>query len=212
MRILGSVIAVFILISLGQAQLHPVQAKGTPMEEIRSTIDAILETLRDKELSLAVNRAKRRQRILSLIRDRFDFEEMAKRSLARHWRKRTPEERKEFVSIFSRLLEASYISKIEAYTNEKITYDREVIKGGGRYAVVSTSVITKDVTIPIDYKVMQKGDRWWVYDVSIEGVSFISTYRSQYNKIIMKESYEGLLKRMKRKLDEVRTLEKDGGA
>ncbi|HDK41322.1 MAG TPA: ABC transporter substrate-binding protein, partial [Nitrospirae bacterium] len=88
----------------------------------------------------------------------------------------------------------------------KITYDKEVVRKGGKYAVVSTMIVTENVDIPIDYKVMLKTDKWWVYDIVIEGVSFVSTYRNQYNKIIMKQSYAKLIQKMKSKLEEVRSL------
>jgi phospholipid transport system substrate-binding protein len=175
-------------------------AIGTPTDEIRSTIDAILDTLKDKNLALAENKTKRRETIFSLVHERFDFEEMSKRSLAQHWKKRTPEEKKEFVSLFSQLIENSYVNKLESYTDEKVTYTKETIKGGGKYGVVSTSILTKDVAIPIDYKVIRKGDKWWVYDVLIEGVSFITNYRSQYNKIIRRNSYSGLVEELKKKI------------
>ncbi len=181
-------------------------ANNSPIIAVQSTIDSILDTIRDKSLSNPAKKEERRNKIRSLINERFDFEEMAKRSLARHWKKRTPEEKKEFVSLFSQLLEASYIGKIEGYSDEKITYDKEEIKGGGKYGVVSTTIATKNVDIPIDYKVILRGATWWVYDIAIEGVSFISTYRNQYNKIIMKESYADLIKKMKKKLAEVKAL------
>ena len=196
----------FIIVFFTLGSFSTTSAIVAPKEAIRSTIDAILNTLKDEKAALPEKSTKRRERIKALIRERFDFEEMARRSLARHWRKRTSEEKKEFVSLFSQLLEASYIGKIEAYTDEKITYDKEKLKGNGKYAVVSTTIITKDVTIPIDYKVIRKGDKWWVYDVLIEGVSFISTYRSQYNRIILRESYDSLVQKMKTKLNEVNTL------
>ncbi len=177
-----------------------VTAVNAPTNAVKSTIDAVLETLKDKELSHPDKKQERRNRIRGFVRNRFDFEEMAKRSLARHWKKRTPEEKKEFVSIFSDLLEASYIGKIEAYTDEKVTYDKEVLKGNSKYGTVGTTIITKSVNIPIDYKVIFKDGKWWVYDVVVEGVSFVSTYRSQYNKIILKESYAQLIQKMKNKL------------
>ncbi len=184
------------------------QANATPAPTvaISETINSILDTLRDKELSQPSNKIERRDKIGTLIRDRFDFKEMSKRSLARHWKKISPDDQKQFVSIFADLLEASYIGKIEGYTDEKVTYDKETLKGKGKYGVVSTSIVTKSVNIPIDYKVKLKNDKWWVYDVVIEGVSFVSTYRSQYNKIIIKESFAKLIEKMKTKLDEVNAL------
>lgn len=189
----------FIFGALLQAHTAP-----TPKAEIQSTVDAILNVLKDNDLRMPANKEKRRSLIRSLISDRFDFVEMARRSLARHWKERTPEEKNEFITVFSDLLVTSYIGKIEKYTDERITYDKETIRSGNKYGVVGTTVITKDLTIPIDYKVIRKDNKWWVYDVVIEGVSFISTYRSQYNKIIKRESYAQLIVKMKNKLKESR--------
>lgn len=177
-----------------------IAAVETPKQAIQTTIDSILETLRDKTLAQPSNKTKRRTTIKDLIRDRFDFTEMAKRILATHWKDRSKEERNEFISVFSDLLMGSYIAKIETYTNEKVTYDKEILKGKGKYGMVKTQIITANVNIPIDYKLIKKS-KWVVYDVVIEGVSFVSTYRSQYNKIITGESYASLIKQMKQKLD-----------
>jgi phospholipid transport system substrate-binding protein len=191
-----------IIIAICSLILFATEADAnTPTQAVEYMVDSVLEVLKNKELSLPEKKKERRSRIRALIRNRFDFEEMAKRSLARHWKKRTSEEKKEFVALFSDLLEASYIGRIELYTDEKVSYDKEVIKRKGKYAIVSTSIITKKVDIPIDYKIILKNGKWWVYDVLIEGVSFISTYRSQYNKIIIKESYAKLIQRMKNKLE-----------
>ena len=181
-------------------------AASAPTGELKTSIDSMLDVLRDKNLSGPDKKEERRSKISSLIRDRFDFKEMARRSLARNWKERSVDEKKEFVAIFSDLLQSSYIGKIEGYTDEKITFDKEVIKKKDKYAVVSTTIVTKDVNIPIDYKVIFKRDKWWVYDVVIEGVSFISTYRSQYNKVIKRESYAKLIEKMKSKLDEINAL------
>ena len=181
----------------------PVEANSAPKTAIKSTIESILNILRDKNLSLPDKKAERRDKMRALIRDRFNFQEMGRRILARHWKKRTSEEQKEFVSVFSELLEASYISKIEAYTDEKVTYDKESIKSGGKYAMVSTTIATKKVDIPIDYKVKLRDSKWWIYDVVIEGVSFVSTYRSQYGKILKQESFAKLIQKMKNKLKEI---------
>lgn len=171
--------------------------------EIKSSIDGILDILKDSNLSSPSNQEKRRVKMRELVRGRFDFEEMAKRSLARHWNDRTPEERKRFVALFSDLIEASYISKIESYSDEKITYDREELRGD-KYGSVSTTIISPKVDIPIEYKVIKKDGKWFVYDVVIEGVSFISTYRNQYNRTIVRESYAYLIQEMKGKVEELK--------
>ncbi|RJQ44367.1 MAG: ABC transporter substrate-binding protein [Nitrospiraceae bacterium] len=194
------------------AGISELSAAGTPAESVRSTVDAVINTLKDQHFSQPGKKQERREKMRALINDRFDFEEMAQRSLARHWQPRTSAEKKEFVEVFSDLIESSYIGKIELYTDEKITYDRETLKGDGKYSVVSTTVITKNVNIPIEYKLILKNNKWWVYDVTIEGVSFISTYREQYNKIIVKESFDGLMKKMRSKLEEIKTLEEQDSA
>ncbi|UCD34727.1 MAG: ABC transporter substrate-binding protein [Nitrospiraceae bacterium] len=200
------VFAAMFMIVMSMSSLSAGTPGSSALEAIRTTVEAVLDVMKNQELSPPGKKEERRQVISTLIRQRFDFEEMAKRSLAQHWQGRSPEEQKEFVSIFSDLLESSYVGKIEAYTDEKVTYDKEVLKGGGKYAFVSTTVITKEVDIPIEYKLISRSSTWLVYDVVIEGVSFISTYRSQYGSIIAKDSYSGLIQSMKKKLDEVNAL------
>jgi phospholipid transport system substrate-binding protein len=174
----------------------------SPTQELKKTIDSIIAELKKNRASSQETR-KRRNTIRALVADRFDYEEMARRSLARHWKQRTPEEQTAFVHVFADVLEASYIGRIETYTDEKVLFNTEKIKGKGKYAVVGTTIATKKVDIPIEYKVIRKDSKWWVYDVVIEGVSFISTYRSQYDSIIRKESFEGLMKQMQKKTEEL---------
>ena len=174
---------------------------GVPTVQMKQTIDSVLSILKNKELKKSEKTKERRAAIRKVIGDRFDFEEMAKRSLALHWRDRSEEERKDFVALFTDLIERSYIERIEKYENEPVHYTDEMIDSA--YAVVKTKVITKEnVEIPIDYKLLQKWDRWLVYDVVIEGVSLVNNYRTQFNKIIRTSSYEELVKKINNKLKE----------
>ena len=174
---------------------------GDPTNLMKQTIDKVIQILKNKELKIPEKANERRAAIRKVVGERFDFEEMAKRSLALHWKKRTSEERNEFVPLFSDLLERSYIKKIESYTDEKILYTGE--KTDGEYAVVDTKIITKrNVETPIEYRLLNKNDKWEVYDVVIEGVSLVNNYRNQFNKIIRRDSYEELVKRMKNKQEE----------
>jgi phospholipid transport system substrate-binding protein len=174
---------------------------GDPRNLMKQTIDKVIDILKNKELKKAEKTNERRVAIRKVVGERFDFEEMAKRSLALHWKKRTPAERKEFVPLFSDLLERSYIKKIEGYTDEKFLYTDEKIDVD--YAVVNTRIITKrNVEIPIEYRLLNKNGKWEVYDVVIEGVSLVNNYRNQFNKIIREKSYEDLVKRMKNKQEE----------
>lgn len=177
---------------------HSAVLAGEPTDLIRHSTDRILQVLKDPKLKEKSKTAERRRLLRMIADERFDWEEMARRSLALHWAERTPEERKEFVSVFSDLLERSYMGKIEAYRNEKILYKGERIEGD--YAIVDTIIVTeRDVEVPISYRMRKKGDRWLIYDVSIEGVSLVNNYRNQFSKILSSSSYSELIRRMKLK-------------
>ena len=126
---------------------------------------------------------------------------MAKRSLARHWRDRSEEERDEFVVVFADLLEQSYVSRIEDYTDQEILYPEERIEDN--FAEVGTKIVVESGReVPIDYRLYQTESGWRVYDIVIEGVSLVSNYRSQFNRIINQNSYDALLNRMHTKQEE----------
>lgn len=179
----------------------PFAYAGEPTQQVKQTVDKVIDILKDKELKKPEKTKERRAAIRKVVGERFDFEEMSKRSLSIHWKNRTPEERKEFVQLFTDLLERSYIKKIESYTDEKILYTGEDIEG--EYSVVKSKVVTKrNLEVPIEYRLLKKNSKWEVYDVVIEGVSLVNNYRTQFNKIIRTDSYEELIKRMKSKQEE----------
>jgi len=172
-------------------------AGNTPTDDVRTSVDAILEILQNEQLDKEGKRAQ----MSTVINKRFDFRAMSQRTLATNWKKTTDEEKQQFVELFSQLIENSYVGKIESYTNEKVDYPGEKVKG--RKAVVETLIITSSADIPVNYKVYHKGDQWLVYDVIIEGVSLISNYRSSYQEIMKKEGFDGLLTKMQAKIDEL---------
>jgi phospholipid transport system substrate-binding protein len=181
----------------------PALAVG-PKDDLKESIEQVLAVLRNPAYKGEKNQKIRREKLRAAIQPRFDFAEMAKRSLARYWKKRTQAERKEFVSIFTDLLERSYVDKIESYTDEKIVYPSERIEDS-RYADVKTKIVTSTGRdIPIDYRLFKTQTGWRVYDVVIEGVSLVSNYRGQFKRIIRKESYAELVKRLKRKQEDIR--------
>lgn len=184
----------------------PYAESGRPQEGVKANVDKVLELLRNKELKQPENKQKRREKIRKVLRQNFNYEEMSMRALAVHWKKRTPAEKKEFVSLFRDLLERSYMKRIEAYTDENVVYAAESIDGD--YAEVKTKIITeRTVVIPINYRLLKSSSKWKVYDVVIEGVSLIKNYRTQFNKIIRSQSFEALIKRMKNKQEEEESLE-----
>ena len=175
---------------------------GAPTDQLRARIERAVRTVDDPELRKDSKVRERRSAVRKIADEIFDFNETARRSLARHWQQRTSAERKEFVDLFAALLERSYMSKIELYNGERIAYLGDSIDGD--QATVRTKIITKYGTdIPVDYKMLRaSGDRWLVYDVMIEGVSLIANYRTQFNKIIQTSSYQELLRKMKSKQSE----------
>lgn len=181
---------------------------GEPLDKIQATVNDALEVLQDERLAGPEHAEERRAKIRQVVLQRFGFEEMAQRALGRHWAKRTPEERQEFVDLFSDLLERSYINKIESYGGDKqnIRYTNETIDDG--YATVRSEIVNeRDVNAEVEYRLLQRDDDWAVYDVVIEGVSLVNNYRTQFNKIILEDSYDELVKKMQRKLEQEKAAE-----
>jgi phospholipid transport system substrate-binding protein len=175
---------------------------GPPTDQLKSTIDRILVVVEDPALKQPGKAEERRQKIRTIANEVFDWQEVGKRALARHWQPRTPQEREEFSALFADLLERSYVGKIESYSGEKILYEQEMIDG--EQATVRTKLVTKAGTqIPIDYRMQKGGDRWRVYDVLIENVSLVGNYRSQFNRIIQQSGYQDLVQRLKTKQEEL---------
>jgi len=178
---------------------------GAPTEQLKTQVDKVLKLLDDAALKAPDKAKERRVAVRKVADEIFDFGETAKRSLGRHWAARTPEERDEFVKLFGDLLERSYISKIELYGGEKIQYVGDKIEGEA--AVVQSKLLTKaGGEVPIEYRMLKKGERWLVYDVVIEGVSLVSNYRTQFNKIIQTSSFQDLVKKMKTRQEELGAL------
>lgn len=169
---------------------------GPPTDQVRGSIDRVLQILSDPDLKKEARTSERRTAIRTVANEIFDFIEISQRSLARHWAARTPAERQEFVRLFGDLLEHSYITKIETYSGEKIQYAGEVPDGD--QAVVKTRIVTKQgVEIPVDYRMFLKDNRWRAYDVNIEGVSLVANYRAQFNAIVRASSTQALVTRLR---------------
>lgn len=173
---------------------------GEPTDRIKGGTDKIIAVLSDPNLLGDEKADERRQAIRQAVFELFDWEEMAKRSLARHWRERTDEEKKEFVVLYGELLERTYLDRVEGYSGEEVIYTEERIDG--KYALVKAKIVTKTKQeIAVDYKLKTKSKQWLVYDVSVEGVSLVNNYRTQFNQILMKSSYETLVDRLKQKIE-----------
>ncbi|PYN63090.1 MAG: organic solvent tolerance ABC transporter substrate-binding protein [Candidatus Rokuibacteriota bacterium] len=179
--------AILALVTAGTA------VAGEPTDQVRRSVDEVLKIVQSQPDGPA-----RRTAVRQAANRLFDFEETAKRALGPHWQQHTPTEREKFVRLFSDLLEAAYVGKIDLYQGEKITYVGETVDGD--QATVKTRIVTKQGNeVPVDYRLLREMDGWRVYDVIIEGVSLVANYRTQFNKIIQTSSYDDLVKRMRAK-------------
>jgi len=171
-----------------------------PRETVESAVVRVVGVLQKTDASGRVPN-DRGVEIKRIARGLFDFDEVARRALSRHWAGRTHDEQTEFIGLFTDLLERSYMNRIEAYAGERILYTAEAVDG--TYATVRSKVLTQRRSeILLDYRMHLRDSRWQVYDVLIDGVSFVSTYRSQFDRVIQAESYGALVERLrKRNLD-----------
>jgi phospholipid transport system substrate-binding protein len=174
---------------------------GVPTDQVRSTVDKALIVLKDPRLKSEARTQERRDKLRQILYARFDFAEMAKRSLGSHWRRRTPQEQEEFVQLFTSLLERAYVDRIESFNEETFQYPRELMDGS--YAEVESRILTrKGEEFTILYKTHLLKGEWKVYDVVIENISLVNNYRSQFNRVVTNSSYEELIRRLKEKQEE----------
>jgi len=170
---------------------------ATPLEEVKGTVDRVMEILKDEKLQGDTNKKERRERLRQAILSRFDFPEMAKRALARHWNQ-NPQKQREFVSAFTQLLENAYSEQIEAADGDRVDYGNE--RRERNFAEVDTKVISsKGEEVTINYKLHLAGEEWKVYDVVVENISLVNNYRAQFQRVLSKASLDELIRRMKEK-------------
>jgi len=181
---------------------------STPMGRVKDTTDRVIVILKDTTLS----RDTRWSQIAALIYEGFDFRSMSQSVLATHWERATEDERKKFTEFFSQYIEATYRAKIEAYTDQKIIYKDEVIRGDR--GVVETIIIAGGTEIPVNYKLKKNQDSWYAYDVVVEGVSLVANYRSTFAAIVKNEGMQGLMSNIQRRIDkykqEMKEAEQNG--
>ena len=192
----------FMILTVGLSlAFAPVvsSAESSAIDAVRTSVEAILDILKKGD---ALDKDSRRNAMATEIDKRFDFRAMSQRTLATNWKKASDAEKQEFTDLFKQLIQSSYVGKLEAYTNETVEYVAE--KAKGRKAVVETLIKTASADIPLNYKMYSKDGNWLVYDVIIEGVSLISNYRSSYQTIVKQEGFDGLMAKMKAKIEELK--------
>ena len=181
------------------------EATSEITSQLKDTIEKVIDIVTDE--GLKGDKEGRRTALRNTIDQRFNYTQMVRRSLAKNWEPRSEQERSAFIKLFKALLEHSYANKLESYSDEKIRYVDEIIKG--KYALVKTEVVRPASTIAVDYKLFNENKTWKVYDFVIEGVSMIRNYRSQFTKIIRKDSYEVLVRKLTDKINELEHTKKE---
>jgi phospholipid transport system substrate-binding protein len=179
--------------------MQPVSvAAGAPGDQVRQTVDKLLAILKDPRLKQEGKKNERREELKKVIYQRFDFTEMARRSLGPEWRHHTPEEQKEFVQLFTDLLERVYLQRIESYNDQKVRFLNE--REDSSSAQVDTKIVdNKGQEFSVNYLLDNVNGDWKVYDVVIEDISLVNNYRAQFSHVLASSSYQELVHRMKDK-------------
>jgi phospholipid transport system substrate-binding protein len=201
---MGKAFAAWFLVAVAAA------GASSPREVVQSAVTRVLTIVAAQQAEGERVRPeaveKRRVEMRRIAAEIFDFEEMARRSLSIHWATRSRAEQADFVEHFTDLLERTYIARIESYAGEKIRYPNEIVDGS--YATVRSRIMSRrtGTETTLDYRMHQDEGKWKVFDISLDGVSFVSTYRSEFNRIIQSSSYASLVDRMKKKKLEVEAV------
>lgn len=199
-------VSCLVFVTLGVLLLErPVTAVAAqvpdPTEQFRPFVEKIVAILTDPELQGDEKCVLRREKVMKVADERFDFEEMSKRVLGRTWSTLDKEEKKHFVALFTKLLEHAYIGKIEDYSKQKVVFKEQRIKNNR--AQVMTDIVDNDVAIAVSYIMMLEDGTWMVYDIVVEGVSLVRNYMEQFKVILRKEGYNSLLKQVEDKVAEL---------
>jgi len=178
-------------------------ANSDPLEQLQKSTDEILVILQSEELKAPERKAERKQRILDVVNRMFDFRAMARSSLGRNWNSLTKDEQDQFVDLFASLIEQRYIGKIDAFDDQKVIYKEKRIKNNK--ARVYSVILDKNLEIPIDYSLQISQGKWLIKDLKIENVSLVANYRRDFNAIIRKVQFAGLVEKITEKLEKLET-------
>lgn len=191
---------VVLIIALAALKLSPISAFAapSPLETIQTQVDQALEVLRDPALKAESAKGAKEKKIWAILDNVFDNTELAKRTLAQHWKKFSPDQQKEFISLFGKLLGTVYMDRIIAYKDEKVVFGK-VTNFSDKTAEVQSEVVQSSKSIPIHYRMILENGEWKVYDVVIEGVSLVQNYRTQFREILTNKPPEHLLKMLREK-------------
>jgi phospholipid transport system substrate-binding protein len=179
-----------------------------PRDVVRAAVARVIAVLQQDDGRTDLDRSRadsRRLEIRRLTGDLFDYDDMARRTLSRHWSTTTPEQRAEFVQLFSELLDRSFVGRLEQFSRERILYESELVDAP--WARGRSKIVTRrPAEITLDYRLRLRDGRWRVYDVLVDGVSFVATFRGEFDRIIQQSSYAGLVDKLRRRAVQTTSL------
>ena len=196
-KLIGLNIILFAVLLILPLQVLAGDAKDT----VAAQIDKMLAKMQTPEFK-GMERDAKLNEISTVINEVFDWQELSQRTLGREWKKFSPDQQKEFVTLFEELLKGIYADRILAYTQEKIEFGKETELKKGRVEVESYIITMDNKKVPLFYRMSNKTGQWRVYDVVIEGVSMIKNYRGQFRQILQKKKPEDLLQTLREKTKE----------
>lgn len=171
---------------------------GSPMEDLQFQVHRVLEALANSDLAGPDKADQRRATLFSIAADAFALEQTAKLTLGDQWKSLTAEQRDEFVQVFRRFIERSYLAHVELTGAERVVYTGETIDGDR--AFVSSKIVTKQGgETPVEFRMVRAGDHWRLYDISVDGMSLVASYRAQFARVIRTASYEDLVRKLRAK-------------
>ena len=169
-----------------------------PGPVIMDTIKKVLDVLRDAQAPQADKRAK----VYALVQDRLDFTGMSQRVLSVEWKNLNADQKQRFQALFSQIVLGTYWEKIRKYKDERVDYVTSVIEGENN-ANVDTIILSGTAEIPITYRMEVVNGKWMAYDVLVESLSMVSTYRDEYRNVINSKGIDGLLERLQLMVNEL---------
>ena len=179
----------------------PIQVQAnTAVDTIKLRVNQLFDVLRDPAFQGEAAEELKKKKIWSIFDQTFDYTEFSKRTLSRTWLKLKPDQRKEFTQLYKSLLDKVYMNRILAYSDQEIVFGKERALAQNRVEVKS-KILAGSNRIPIHFRMISKNDGWWVYDVVVEGISLVRNYRSQFKRILRKESIEGMFEILRKKVN-----------
>jgi len=165
---------------------------------IKQTVDEVIKVLQAPDMEMD----KRRDMVRIIVRPRFDYRAMSQVILATNWRKASEQQQERFIYLFRDLLEHTYFSAMDSYTGETVRMGRE--KVDGNRAVVQTYLAGTSKEVPVNYSMRLKNEDWFAYDVSVDGVSLVSNYRTSFRNLVREKGMDGLLQELEKKVDSLK--------